>query len=387
MAGDTFGELFSVTTWGESHGPAMGALITGTPPLLKFNCKEEKLELALSLGRKVKMSVLTCPEIQEDLDRRRPGQSKITTPRGEADIVYLLSGIFENRSTGTPISALCINRDSHSQDYDNFKYVDRPGHAGYTYRNKYGIYDHRGGGRSSYRETWGRVVAGAIARKFLKKTFGTEIVAYVESVSHISAVIGFDQLNRKVVDAHPTRCPDRKTAELMSEEIEKAMTQGDSLGGVVGVLVRNVPPGLGEPVFDKVDADLFKALKSIHATKAVEIGMGARAATLKGSEHNDLFEVDSSGKVRPRTNNAGGVLGGITTGEDLHLRVTFKPTATVRKPQKTVSIKGKSTTLIGEGRHDPCVLPRAVPTVEAMIAIVLADHCMRLQAQCGWIKR
>lgn len=387
MAGDSFGELFRVTTWGESHGPAVGVVIEGCPPLLSLGFKEEKVFFKDGSGRSAASTVYTSQEVQRDLDRRRPGQTRITTPRKESDNAYFLSGIYEGQTTGAPICAVAWNADVKSDDYDTFKFADRPGHAGFTYRTKYGIYDHRGGGRSSYRETWGRVVAGAIAKKILKEHFNLEVLAYVSQIGKISTPLHPDRISYAQVEAHATRCPDPKAAKKMEALIKKAMKEGDSLGGVVGVSVRNVPVGLGEPVFDKLDADLFKALKSIHATKAVEIGLGLEAAGLKGSQHNDPFITDKSGRIKPQTNKAGGVLGGISTGENLFLRVTFKPTATIRKEQKSVNLKGERTLLKGVGRHDPCVLPRAVPTVEAMTALVLADHCMRDRAQCGFVPR
>jgi chorismate synthase len=382
MPGDTFGELFRVTTWGESHGPAIGAVIEGCPPQIALDCKAETIDFG---GQKVQ--ALSSPDLQKELDRRRPGQTGITTPRKEADKAYILSGVFEGKTTGAPISVLCWNSDVKSEDYDAFKQVDRPGHAGFTYRAKYGAYDHRGGGRSSYRETWGRVAAGAIARKFLKERCGVEILGYVSQVASVAAEIDPSQVTLKAVEAHATRCPDPAAAAKMQGLIEQAMKDGDSLGGLVTLVVRNVPVGLGEPVFDKLDADLFKALKSIHATKAVEIGQGLGAAGMKGSEHNDPFAADGEGGIRPATNKAGGVLGGISSGEDLLLRVTFKPTATIRKKQKTVTVEGKPAELEGAGRHDPCVLPRAVPTVEAMAALVLMDHFLRDRAQCGFVER
>ena len=377
---DSFGKLFRVTTWGESHGPAIGAVIEGCPPLLPLDCRERPLYVKEKSGRALKIPAFTSTEIQSELDRRRPGQSGLTTPRREPDQAHILSGIFEGKTTGAPISILAWNSDVRPEDYEVFKSTDRPGHAGFTYRAKYGVYDHRGGGRSSYRETWGRVAAGAVAKKLLKRAAGTEIVGYVARVADVAARVDPNTVTLKQVESHATRCPDPDAAERMSDRILAARESGDSLGGVVGIVVRNVPKGLGEPVFDKLDADLFKALKSIHATKAVEIGAGLEAAGLMGSEHNDPFTTDPSGRVRPLTNQAGGVLGGISTGENLILRVTFKPTATIRKPQATVTVKGKKTVLSGAGRHDPCVLPRAVVTAEAMVALVLADHYLRDRA-------
>ena len=387
MAGDSFGKIFTITTFGESHGPAMGVVIEGCPPGIELKCHEEVLKFQAPNEKECQISVFSCPAIQSDLDRRRPGQTSLTTPRAEADKAYIVSGIFEGKTTGAPITILTWNLDVKSADYDQFKRLDRPGHAGFTYRTKYGIYDYRGGGRSSYRETWGRVAAGAIAKKILKEQFNIEIVAFVQQVSNVVGKIDINKVSLKDVEAHATRCPDPAAAKKMESLIEKAKAEGDSLGGSVGVIVRHVPIGLGEPVFDKLDADLFKALKSIHATKAVEIGLGSEVAELKGSEHNDPFTVDSSGQVRPATNKAGGVLGGISSGEDLILKVSFKPTATIRKEQKTVTVEGKKTILEAAGRHDPCVLPRAVPTVEAMIALVLLDHTLRDRAQCGSVPR
>lgn len=380
--GDTFGKIFRVTTWGESHGVAVGVVIEGCPPLLKLNLREEKL--ILSKGKnKISVPVLTCSEVQKELDRRRPGQSKITTSRKETDTAYFLSGLFEGKTTGTPICALAWNGDVQSRDYEVFKMTDRPGHAGFTYRNKYGIYDYRGGGRSSYRETWGRVVAGAIAKKILREQCGIEILAYVSQIGSVTAAVSPEKVIFNQIESNPVRCPDPFAAREMELSIEQAMKEGDSLGGMIHVIARNVPIGLGEPVFDKLDADLFKALKSIHATKSVEIGLGSEVAGLHGSANNDLFFRDKKGAVHPKTNKAGGVLGGISTGEPLFLKVAFKPTATIAKVQNTVTIKGKKILLKGVGRHDPCVVPRAVPTVEAMVALVLTDHLLRHRAQCG----
>lgn len=387
MAGDSFGKLFRIMTWGESHGSAVGVVIDGCPPMIALNCKEEKIFLKDSSGKEFKIPVLTCEEIQKDLDRRKPGQTGITTPRSESDKAYIISGIFEGKTTGAPICALAWNSDVKSEDYEIFKQVDRPGHAGFTYRAKYGIYDYRGGGRSSYRETWGRVVAGALAKKILREQCKTEIVAYVSQVSHVIAKVDPDTVSFEQVESNPTRCPDPSAAKKIFSLIEKAKKEGDSLGGNIEVVVRHMPIGMGEPVFDKLDADLFKALKSIHATKAVEIGLGSEAAELKGSEHNDPFMLDESGKIRPMTNKAGGVLGGISTGENLFLRVTFKPTATIKKKQETVTVQGEKTILEGAGRHDPCVLPRAVATVEAMVSLVLVDHFLRDRALVGFVKR
>ena len=376
--GDSFGKLFKVSTWGESHGSALGVLIEGCPPLVSLDLKEENL----SIG-KLSVPVFTCREIQKDLDRRRPGQSRLTTPRQEQDQAYILSGLFEGKTTGTPIQILTWNNDSRSQDYQTFKTVDRPSHAGFTYREKYGIYDYRGGGRSSYRETWGRVAAGSLAKKILKEQFGITILAWVDQIGSVCSHIDPSQITFDQIESHPTRCPNPDDAKKMETLILQTMKQGDSLGGAISLNVQGAPIGWGEPVFDKLDADLFKALKSIHATKSVQIGLGEQVAQMKGSNHNDVFEVGGLGQIHPKTNRAGGVLGGISTGEDIFLRVTFKPTATIGKPQDTVSISGEKTVLKGVGRHDPCVLPRAVPTVEAMTALTLLDHALRHHAQCS----
>ena len=369
---NTFGTLFTVTTWGESHGPAIGVVIDGCPPRL----------------------AIEAAEIQADLDRRRPGQSDIVTPRKEEDRVEILSGVFEGKTTGTPISLLVRNADQRPGAYDEMREKFRPSHADYSYQAKYGIRDHRGGGRSSARETVGRVAAGAIARKLLATggrmpgqnvdPKGIEIRAFLTQVHDIvvpdDALTAFPTLAD--VEATPVRCPHRPTAERMIERIKAVRSEGDSVGGVIECRVRGVPAGLGEPVFDRLDADLAKAMLSLPATKGFEIGSGFAGTRLRGSEHNDLFE-SREGRVRTSTNRSGGMQGGISNGEEIVFRVAFKPTATILQAQKTVDVQGAATELMGRGRHDPCVVPRAVPIVEAMTALVLVDHWMRHHAQCG----
>lgn len=369
---NTFGKLFTVTTWGESHGLAVGAVIDGCPPRLP----------------------LDVAEIQAELDRRRPGQSDIVTPRKEEDKVEILSGVFEGRTTGTPLSLLVRNADQRPGAYDEMRDKFRPSHADYTYQTKFGIRDHRGGGRSSARETIGRVAAGAVAKKILASggstaagaegAIGIEIRAFLTQVHDITvpaeALVGFPSLAE--VEATAVRCPHLPTAEKMIERIKAVRSEGDSVGGVIECRVRGVPAGLGEPVFDRLEADLAKAMLSLPATKAFEIGSGFAGARLRGSEHNDLFE-SRGGQVRTATNRSGGTQGGISNGEEIVFRVAFKPTATILRPQATVDVEGEPTELIGRGRHDPCVVPRAVPIVEAMTALVLVDHWMRQQAQCG----
>lgn len=357
---NTFGHLFRVTTWGEAHGAAVGVVVDGCPPGLELS--EE--------------------DIQPELDRRRPGQSRYTTPRQEEDKVRILSGVFEGKTLGTPILMLVENRDVRPSEYEEMRTVFRPSHADYTYLAKYGHRDWRGGGRASARETVGRVAAGAIAKKLLRERLGVEIVAWVEQVHTIVARVEAESVTLERVEASPVRCPDPEAAQRIMEAIEAARREGDSLGGIVACVARHVPPGLGEPVFDKLEADLAKACLSLPAAKGFEIGSGFRGVTMKGSEHNDPF-IMKQGRIGTLTNFSGGVQGGISNGEPLFLRVAFKPTATIRKPQRTVDIYGQETTLEARGRHDPCVLPRAVPIVEAMVALVLADHYLRQLAQCG----
>jgi chorismate synthase len=368
---NSFGTLFTITTWGESHGPAVGVIVDGCPPRLP----------------------IAAEEIQLELDRRRPGQSDIVTPRKEEDRVEILAGIFEGKTTGHPISLLVRNADQRPGAYDEMREKFRPSHADYTYQAKYGIRDHRGGGRSSARETVGRVAAGAIAKKLL--TLGgqaahgapVEIRAFLTQVHDIVVPAGalekFPSLAE--VEATAVRCPHPATAAAMIERIKSVRSDGNSVGGVIECRVRGVPAGLGEPVFDRLEADLAKAMLSLPATKGFEIGSGFAGTRLKGSEHNDAFEPRER-RVRTATNRSGGVQGGISNGEEILFRVAFKPTATILQPQKTVDVRGAATELIGRGRHDPCVVPRAVPIVEAMTALVLVDHWLRQSAQNGTFK-
>jgi chorismate synthase len=357
---NSFGKLFTVTTWGESHGPAVGVVVDGCPPHLP----------------------LTNEEIQAELDRRRPGQSDIVTPRKEEDRVEILSGVFEGHTTGVPISMLVRNADQRPGAYDEMREKFRPSHADYTYQTKFGIRDHRGGGRSSARETIGRVAAGAIAQKILRLAGKVEIRAFVTQIHDLAVPAGsleaFPTLAE--VEATAVRCPDPATAAAMIERIKAVRSEGDSVGGVIECRVRGVPVGLGEPVFDRLEADLGKAMLSLPATKGFEIGSGFAGTRLKGSEHNDPFAMREGG-VRTTTNRSGGVQGGISNGEEIVFRIAFKPTATILQTQKTVDIHGTETELAARGRHDPCVLPRAVPIVEAMTALVLLDHWMRQAAQ------
>lgn len=363
--GNTFGHLFRVTTFGESHGGGVGVVIDGCPPRLEISVEE----------------------IQAELNRRRPGQSKITTPRNEADVCEILSGVFEGKTLGTPISLLVRNKDQRSQDYDEMAQTYRPSHADATYDAKYGIRNWQGGGRSSARETIGRVAAGAIAKKILAQVAGVEIIGYVKRIKDLEGAIDPNTVTMDQVESNIVRCPDLDCAERMIDLIEQVRNQGDSLGGVVECVARNVPRGLGEPVFDKLEADLAKGVMSLPATKGFEIGSGFAGTVMTGSEHNDEFYTDDWGEIRTVTNRSGGVQGGISNGEPIILRVAFKPTATIRKEQRTVTKEGEEVTLAAKGRHDPCVLPRAVPMVEAMVALVLCDHLLRHQGQCGVLDR
>ena len=355
---NSFGQNFRITTWGESHGPAVGVVIDGCPARLP----------------------ITAEEIQADLDRRRPGQSDITTPRKEADKVEILSGVFEGRTTGVPISLVVQSADQRPGAYDEMKEKFRPSHADFTYQAKYGHRDHRGGGRSSARETIGRVAAGAIARKLLFLAKGIEVRAYVTQIHDLIAppMTRFPSLAE--VEANAVRCPDANTAAAMIERIKQVRSVGDSVGGVIECRVRNVPAGLGDPVFNRLEADLAKAILSLPATNGVEIGSGFAGSLLKGSQHNDAY-VRLGGRVATATNNSGGIQGGISNGEEIVFRTAFKPTATILQNQKTVDVHGAETELLARGRHDPCVVPRAVVIVEAMTALVLVDHWMRQAAQ------
>jgi chorismate synthase len=359
--GSTFGHLFRVTTFGESHGGAVGVVIDGCPPRLP----------------------LTTEEIQHDLDRRRPGQSQITTPRDEPDRAEILSGVFEGQTLGSPIAIIVRNTDAQPAAYAKLKDVYRPSHADYTYEAKYGVRNWQGGGRASARETVGRVAAGAIARKLLSTTAQIEVVAYVRRVHTIEAAIDPGAVSLAQVESNMVRCPDASAAEAMIARIEEARRGGDSLGGVVECVCRNVPPGLGEPVFDKLEADLARGMLSLPAAKGFEIGSGFAGTLLTGVQHNDPFTVDAGGRVRTTSNRSGGVQGGISNGEAIIFRVAFKPTATIAQAQQTVDRAGHAVTLEARGRHDPCVLPRAVPIVEAMACLVLADHLLRQRGQCG----
>uniref|UniRef100_A0A6T6CU51 Chorismate synthase n=1 Tax=Compsopogon caeruleus TaxID=31354 RepID=A0A6T6CU51_9RHOD len=362
--GNTFGRVFRVSTWGESHGVGVGCTVDGVPPRLP----------------------LTVEDIQMELNRRRPGQSRIVTPRNEADACEILSGVVDGVCIGTPIGILVRNTDQRSGDYDTMAVRYRPSHADAAYDAKYGIRAVAGGGRSSARETIGRVAAGAIAKKILRMYAGVEVLAYVKSVKDVVAhnidpnTVTLDQIEANIV-----RCPDPEAAEDMIRTIDEIRRRGDSIGGVVECVVHNLPAGLGSPVFDKLEADLAKACMSLPASKGFEIGSGFDGTQLTGSEHNDIFYVDDQGRTRTRTNRSGGIQGGISNGETIILRVAFKPTSTISQLQKTVTRQGEETELRGKGRHDPCVLPRAAPMVDNMVALVLADHLLQHIAQCSII--
>lgn len=357
--GNSFGTLFRISTWGESHGGGIGVVIDGCPPRLPLS--EE--------------------DIQSELDRRRPGQSDITTPRKEADKATIVSGVYEGLTLGTPIAIYVPNGDHRPEAYKEMKDKFRPSHADFTYQTKFGIRNHEGGGRSSARETIGRVAAGAIAQKILKHAGDIEVRAFVNRIHTIEApeIKKFPSL--EAVEASPIRCPHPETAETMVNFIKEMRSKGDSVGGVIECRVKNLPVGLGVPVFDRLEADLAKAMLSLPATKGFEVGSGFAGTELIGSEHNDAF-IEKEGHVGTATNRSGGVQGGISNGEELVFRVAFKPTATILQKQATVDSDGQETELMGRGRHDPCVLPRAVPIVESMTALVLVDHWMRHKAQC-----
>lgn len=358
--GNSFGHLFRVTTFGESHGGGVGVVIDGCPPRLD----------------------ISVDEIQLELDRRRPGQSKITTPRQEEDRCEILSGVFEGKTLGTPIAILVRNKDSRPQDYAEMAQTYRPSHADATYDAKYGLRNWQGGGRSSARETIGRVAAGAIAKKILQQVAGIDIIGYVKRIQNLEGQVDPNTVTLEQVEATIVRCPDAECADRMIELIEQTGRAGDSIGGVVECVARNVPMGLGAPVFDKLEADLAKGVLSLPASKGFEIGSGFAGTLLTGSQHNDEFFVDETGRTRTVTNRSGGIQGGISNGEPIILRVAFKPTATIRKEQNTVTAAGEPAVLAAKGRHDPCVLPRAVPMVEAMVALVLCDHLLRHHGQC-----
>jgi chorismate synthase len=358
--GNIFGELFRITTWGESHGGGVGVVVDGCPPRLE----------------------LSEADIQPDLDRRRPGQSKIVSPRKEADKVQILSGTFEGKTLGTPISLLVKNEDARPEAYTEMATKFRPSHADYTYQAKFGIRSWPGGGRTSARETIGRVAAGAIAKKILKEQYGVEILAYVKQVQKISAEVDVEKVKAKDIEANIIRCPNPRAAERMIRLIETVRKAGDTVGGIMEGVARGVPAGWGEPVFDRLEADLAKAMLSLPASKGFDIGSGFDGILLRGTQHNDVFRA-KGGKVFTKTNRSGGIQGGISNGQTIYFRVAFKPVATVMVEQETVDIEFKNTILKARGRHDPCVLPRAVPMVEAMTALVLVDHALRHRAQCG----
>jgi chorismate synthase len=355
---NTFGQLFRVTTFGESHGGGVGVVIDGCPP---------RVQIAEA-------------DVQRELDRRRPGQSKLTTQRKEEDRCEILSGVFQGKTLGTPIGILVRNKDARPEDYSEIARKFRPSHADFTYEAKYGIRNWQGGGRASARETVGRVAAGAIAKKILSTFYAEfDLVVYVAQIHDVTAKIDRSAVRMKDVEKNSVRCPDVAAAKRMISLIERIRDEGDSVGGVIECVARGIPPGLGEPVFDKLEADLAKAMLSIPAAKGFEIGSGFAAPQFQGSQHNDAFEI-RDGRIRTKTNHSGGVQGGISNGEDIYFRVAFKPPATIALQQKTVTSSNEQAKLAVRGRHDPCVLPRAVPIVDAMAALVLCDHALRQRA-------
>src|SRR5438093_206940 len=356
---NTFGHLFRVTTWGESHGGGVGVVVDGCPPRME----------------------LTEADLQPDLDRRRPGQSRIVSPRKESDTIQILSGTFEGRTLGTPISLWVKNEDARPEAYSEMAVKFRPSHADFTYQAKFGIRNWQGGGRTSARETIGRVDGGAIAKKVLRERYGVEVLAYVKQVQRIVANVNPETVKTKEIESNIVRCPDRTVAERMIRLIERMRKAGDTVGGIVEGVARGVRPGWGEPVFDRLEADLAKAMLSLPASKGFDIGSGFGGILLAGTQHNDPFRA-RNGKVYTTTNRSGGIQGGISNGQTIYFRVAFKPVATVMQEQETVDINLKNTTLKARGRHDPCVLPRAVPMVEAMAALVLVDHALRHKEQC-----
>lgn len=349
MPGNSFGNAFRITTFGESHGTAVGVIIDGVPP---------GIELAEE-------------DIQKEMNRRKPGQSAVTTPRKESDRISIISGIFEGRTTGTPLTVILYNQDANPSAYTNIKDFYRPGHADFTYHSKYGIRDYRGSGRASGRETAGRVAAGAVAKKILEESDIT-ITAYTLEAAGIRC----ESVDFSVIEKNPMRAADAAAAWKMTEKIEELSEKGDSVGGIVECIIRGVPAGLGEPVFDKIDADLAKAVISLGGVKGIEFGAGFAAAGMLGSFHNDWMNRDGF-----MTNNAGGVLGGITTGQDIVFRIAVKPTSSIEHPQQTVDVHGAETEIITTGRHDPCLTPRIVPVVESMAALVIIDHILRHRSQ------
>lgn len=353
MMRNTTGHIFTLTTFGESHGAAVGGVVDGMPSGID-------IDLAF---------------IQSELDRRRPGQSRLTTSRNESDQVELLSGVFEGKSTGCPIGFIVRNADHHSSDYDNLRDLFRPSHADYTYYKKYGIRDHRGGGRSSARETISRVVGGALAKLALRSLWGIEIKAYTSQVGNICVDKSYKDLDLSKTESNAVRCPDESVAKQMEDLILEVKKDGDTIGGVITCVITGCPAGVGEPAFDKLHAALGASMLSINAVKGFEYGCGFAGVTQRGSEQNDLF-VNTDGDIRTATNRSGGIQGGISNGEDIYFRVAFKPVATLLQPQPTVDVHGNATVVNPKGRHDPCVLPRAVPVVEAMAAITLLDYCL-----------
>ncbi len=356
---NTFGRVFRVTTWGESHGGGVGVVVDGCPPRLE----------------------LTEADIQPELDRRRPGQSHLVTARQEADLVEIMSGTFEGRTLGTPIAMWVRNRDARPEAYAEMATKFRPSHADFTYQAKFGIRNWQGGGRTSARETIGRVAAGAIAKKLLREHYRVEVLACVQQVQRIAARVNVENLSAAAIESNLVRCPDRAAAEKMIRLIERVRRAGDTVGGIILGVARGVPPGWGEPVFDRLEADLAKAMLSLPASKGFDIGSGFDGVRLTGTQHNDAFRA-RRGRVYTLTNRSGGIQGGISNGQTIYFRVAFKPVATVMREQETVSTALRNTTIRGRGRHDPCVLPRAVPIVEAMTALVLLDHALRHKAQC-----
>jgi len=356
VAGNQFGEIFKISTFGESHGKAVGVVIDGCPAGL----------------------LIPQEYIQREMDRRRPGQSNIVTQRKEADEIEILSGVFENRSTGAPICIVLKNMDQHSSDYDHIKDKFRPSHADFTYQTKWGYRDHRGGGRSSARETAARVASGAIA-KLLLHLHNIHIHAFVSQVGPLVYQSDFENIDVAQIESNPVRCPDPQMAEKMIDLIKEVRKEGDTIGGAVTCIIKGCPPGLGEPAFDKLHAELGHAMLSINACKGFEIGSGFAGVTMRGSQHNDIFYKEGE-SIKTKSNHSGGIQGGISNGMDIIFRVAFKPVATIIPEQESVDITGESVTVTGKGRHDPCVVPRAVPIVEAMAAIVLADHLLRHRA-------
>ncbi|MEI6351677.1 MAG: chorismate synthase [Verrucomicrobiota bacterium] len=356
-----FGHLFRISTWGESHGGGVGVVIDGCPPSIE----------------------LSEADVQRDLDRRKPGQSEIVTPRQEEDQCRILSGVFQGKTLGTPICIAVTNKDARPEAYSEMATAFRPSHADFTYQAKYGLRNWEGGGRASARETIGRVAAAAVAKKVLAAFAPKlEIVAYVKSIHEIEAKVDPATVTFEEVENNIVRCPDPEAVPAMIEFIKKIRSEGDSVGGIVECVIRGVPAGLGEPVFDKLEADLAKAMMSLPATKGFEVGSGFASAKMTGSQHNDPFRMQG-GQVRTTTNYSGGIQGGISNGEPIFFRIAFKPTATIMRPQQTVTVSGEETELSARGRHDPCVLPRAIPMVEAMAALVLCDHALRQRGQCG----